>query len=277
MLSPQAIVDEIGHGVKDALELSNLWLGVERSTFKTADIHPEYVTTVKVAERLMNIDREIAMEAHMDAIRQHLGNVARLHAIGRPPPFPSPSPSAKPRVDFKAVDAILAAHRFHGTAGKKKSAKRIDILVKDSDATQPPLLMVEAKLGISNIAGVKSDVDRLINLLHMHEKVGLHDRVYGAVVFHLMADQGDAATLSKRGSRFAAKIQAHIQTAMTTYPWLVGRAEMISRFAIVQSATTYDEHHDDGTSETMFAKAGYAFAPGLVLLGANPSIRTVSF
>lgn len=263
-MTPQTIVNEIGQGLTDALKISNLLLGVERSISETADIHPEYVTTVKVAERLLHPDREIAMEAHIEAIRGHLGRVARLQALGD---------SAR----FAAVGPILKAHTFVDETPGQIGTKRIDILVKDSDTSRPPLLMVEAKLGISNVAGVKKDVDRLVNLLHMHQKVGLHPHVYGAAVFHLLAVDGDATKLATRGANFAAKIQAHVDALTRTHPWLVGRADLIAGAAVVEGVTTYDEHFEGDVSQTLFGKAGYAFAPGLVLLGADADIRTVNF
>jgi hypothetical protein len=39
----------------------------------------------------------------------------------------------------------------------------------------------------------------------------------------------------------------------------------------------YTELHDDGSLEEVFARRGYAFAPGLVLLGRADDVEKVTF
>ncbi|WP_148560934.1 hypothetical protein [Magnetospira sp. QH-2] len=74
-MNAQEVVNRIGDGVKAALNTNQLFLGVEQFEFENADIHPEYVTTVKVAENLTGPSVVVSLETHMKTLRhQALGS-----------------------------------------------------------------------------------------------------------------------------------------------------------------------------------------------------------
>lgn len=260
-MNAQDVVNSIGDGVAGALATNRLFLGVEVDAFQNADIHPEYVTTVEVAKRLTGPEREVSLEAHMKELRRQARALSWMRAGGK-------------MADLPSIDAKLAPFKFG-----KKDSRRLDILVRQSGALQPPLLMVEAKLGVRNLAGVIRDVDRLVRLFDMYEVAGLlaEHTIYGAAVFHSMEEGNDTGIAGVRAQALLQGVQAHLAAVKTSRPWLNGEAGLPHQGTVMQPVTGYTEHYGNGTSEDVFAKDCFHFAPGLVLLGNATDVMTVQF
>jgi len=260
-MDAQEIVKAIGEGVAQALSTSQLFLGVEEDAFKNADIHPEYVTTVEVAKKLTAPDRVVSLETHMKEIRRHARSLACVH-------------NRMNKETLPGIDATLARYRFG-----KKDSQRLDILVRSSEIQRPPLLLAEAKLGIENLPGVIQDIDRVVRLLTMYSDLKLPDlnTIYGAVLFHFMEEENDTGDLNQKGQKLVKGIDAHLQNLRVTKSWLRSRVGMLKQGATVYPVTGYREIYDDGSEAEVFAKHGFAFAPGLVLLGNADDVDSVQF
>jgi hypothetical protein len=254
------VVQAVGRGVVAALRTSELLLGVEEFASRNADIHPEYITTVKVAEKLTGPDRVVSLEALMKDIRRDAEFLARLKDL-------------KASANWPAIAATLKRPAY--CFGKK----RLDILVRESSTERPPLLMVEAKLGVKNAAGILADVDRLVTLFEMYQAVGALQghAVYGAVVFHAMQETGTAATLPTYAGALLSSVQSHLANLSQQNSWLQFNAGLLSATLIQQPVQGYREDHDDGTSENVFEKDQFAFQAGMILIGTTADVATVQF
>lgn len=260
-MDAQEIVDAIGEGVASALAANKLFLGVEVDAFQNADIHPEYVTTVEVAKKLTGVDRQVSLEAHMKELRRQARTLAWIKLGGS-------------QAGLKVVAAKLTPYKFG-----KKDSRRLDILVRQADSSIPPLLMVEAKLGVRNLKGVIEDIDRLVRLFDMYDAVGLlkDHTIYGAAVFHSMEEGNDTGAAGVRAQTLLQGIQAHLATVIASRPWLEWSAGLPSAGTVIEPMTGYTEHYEDGSTEDVFAKDCFHFAPGLVLLGNAADVPTVAF
>lgn len=178
------------------------------------------------------------------------------------------------KADLPSVDAKLAPFKFG-----KKDSRRLDILVMQADALQPPLLMVEAKLGVRNLPGVIQDIDRLVRLFDMYHAVGLlaEHTTYGAAVFHSMEEGNDKGVAGSRAQSQLQGVRAHLDTVRAARPWLKTKAGLPSHGAVTEPVVGYTEHYEDGATEDVFAKDCFHFAPGLVLLGNAPDVATAQF
>lgn len=263
-MKAEEVVARIGRGVRNALATNEFFLGVEVEAFVNADIHPEYITTVKVGEALAGPDRVVSLETHMKQLRQHAASLARMRSLGGD------------RARRAMIDMGLSGFVFG-----KKDSKRLDVLVLDADPLAPPLLMAEAKLGVSNLSGVLKDVDRIIRLLDMFEVVGERsDVTYGAVVFHLLKE--DVATPDGRviiatdesAQQLMEGITAHLSEAHKTRAWLKSKVGLLKSAGRIEKARGYVE---DGEEDLVFAKHGFLFSPGLVLVGSNEDIDSINF
>jgi len=262
-MNAQDIVDRIGSGVQAALKTKQLFLGIEQFEFENADIHPEYVTTVKIAENLTGLDPEVvvSLETHMKMLRRQAMRIVRLKNW-----------SDKDR--RAEIERRISRYKFG-----KKDRQRLDVLVKPADALSPPYLIAEAKLGVHNLSGVLEDIDRIVKLLRMYEEAGVLEKhaVYGAVVFHLMQEGANAQGLESRAGNFLAGVSAHLSDISSKHSWLNSKPGLLTSCQVVEGVSGYQEYHDDGTVEDVFGKDGFAFMPGLVLLGNADDISTVSF
>ncbi len=260
-MNAQEVVDTIGAGVAAALATNQLFLGVEVDAFQNADIHPEYVTTVEVAKQLTGQDRQVSLEAHMKELRWQARTLSWMALGGK-------------KSDLASVNAKLAPFKF-GT----KDSRRLDILVRQSDALQPPLLMVEAKLGVRNLPGVIQDIDRVVRLFDMYDAVGLlkGHHIYGAVVFHSMEEGNDTGVAGVRALSLLQGVRSHLNTVRAPRPWLKANAGLPRSGTVIQPVVGYTEHYVDGTTDDVFAKDCFHFAPGLVLLGNAADVDTVQF
>lgn len=261
-IDAQEIVTSIGRGVADAFATNRLFLGVEVGAFQNADIHPEYVTTVEVAKQLTAPDRKVSLEAHMKELRKQARSLSWMALGGNKAVLPG-------------IDSKLAPYQFG-----KKDSQRLDILVRLADALQPPLLIVEAKLGIRNLPGVVQDIERIVRLLDMYEALGLLAKytVYGAAVFHSMEEGNDTGAAGAKAQTLLQGVQTYLASVVAARSWLKAKAGLLQQHGtIIQPVTGYTEHYDDGSSEAVFAKDCFSFAPGLVLLGNAADVTTAQF
>jgi hypothetical protein len=253
----------IGAGVAEAFRTCRFFLGVETEAFENADIHPEYVTTVEVAKTLTGIDRYVSLETHMKDLRKEARQLALMRAWGKPGSRP-------------AIADILKLFTF-GT----KDSCRIDIVVRPSSEEQPPYLLAEAKLGVRNVAGITSDIDRVIRLLDMYHQLGLLDQnpVYGAVLFHSAQEGGSSESAALAAQGLLTKVDRHLSALKVEHPWLKTKAGLLSSEATHKPVQGYWEQYgeDDGDGEMVFAKKSFTFAPGLVLMSHRADVDNVTF
>ena len=232
--------------------------------FENADIHPEYVTTVKVAEKLTDPEFVVSLEAKMKMLRYHAAGIVRLRNCGS---------KSKWERGSKLIE------RLDGYNFGKSDGQRIDILVRTTDPVAPPVLVAEAKLGhgiwlVSSRTSTESSVySECIGMWRSSTATGM----YGAVVFHSMLDGKDMNVLSGRSSNRLNAIRAHLKELSDTHSWLRHKADLLHSFKIVDPVYGYREHCDDGSYEDVFGKDMFAFAPGLVLLGNANDIASAAF
>ena len=81
--------------------------------------------------------------------------------------------------------------------------------------------------------------------------------------------------LPQQGVGLLAGIESYLTEIIQAKPWLSAKAGLLSYGATVQPIVGHTEHYDDGTTEDVFAKESFSFAPGLVLLGNAPAIGAV--
>ena len=258
------IVERIGKGVQAALKTNQLFLGIEQFEFENADIHPEYITTVKVGEQFTEPEYIVSLETQMKTLRRDAKGIVRL----------------KNCVSKSAWESAgKTIERLDNYKFGKKDRERIDILVRPFDAMVPPVLVGEVKLGVRNLKGITTDIDRIMHLLCMYEEADLlkRHRMYGAVVFHLMLDGKATDALSPHASNLLAKIRDHLKDISSSKPWLKHRADLLHSFQVSEPVSGYREFHEDGTVENVFGKDRFTLAPGLVLLGTVEDVETVDF
>lgn len=256
-------VSRIGAGVSEALNTCRFFLGIETETFENADIHPEYVTTVEVAKKLTGVDRHVSLETHMKELRRQAGGLARLR-------------STNDRQRWVEIAELLKEYKFG-----EKDSRRLDIVVRPSSEDRPPLLLAEAKLGISNVAGVIQDIDRVTCLLTMYHRLGLldHHQTYGAILFHSAKEGGGEKAAALAAQKLLTTVRAHLSSVTETYPWLHAKAGILAANAQHQPVQAYWEQYGEreGEGEFVFAKTSFTFAPGLILLGNGEDVDTVAF
>lgn len=262
-LAPQDIVTLIGQGIENAFQTSIRFLGVEIDRFSNTDIHPEYLTTVEVAKSLIAADRHVSLETHMKELRTRARKLASMN-------------KAKTGATLSSIDLTLAGYRFG-----KADSQRLDILVRLAEEDRPPLLMVEAKLGDGKLPGIIQDIDRILRLFDMYESLGLltDHKVYGAVVFHSIEEDNTSGTTTAAAQSLLAAVNAYLAlpSVTTGRSQLHSKAGLLKTGSVLQPVTGYVEDYDDGQSETIFAKKSFYFAPGLILLGNDANIPTVTF
>ena len=255
------IVDRVGNGVKDALKTNQLFLGVERSDFENANIFPEYVTTVKVAENLAGPDYVVSLETQMKMLRRQAIGIAKIK-------------NGNNKNCRNEIVRQLSRYKFG-----KKDSERLDVLVRSECSLSPPHLMAEAKLGVRNIRGILNDIDRIVKLLSMYNEAGAFDNnsIYGAVIFHLMEENLNVSGLKSHAKNFINIINDHLSSNYSEYNWLYHNSGLLSSCQISEGVNAYEEHHDDGAIEKVCSKDKFTFMPGLILLGNADDIKNVSF
>ena len=261
-MNAEEIVAAVGKGLRNALLTNRNFLGIEQGCVVNADIRPEYLMTVKLAQELAAADHVVVPEASMKKLRNHARALARHKALGK---------GDKAR-EAAVREALNQENYDFGT-------ERIDILVRGSSVLEPPLLLVENKLGVKNADGVIKDIDRVVTLLGMYKRAGLLDRyhIYGAVVFHAMEEQGTAISLEEFAADILRRIANHLDLLRPQHPPLKIKAGLLSDSLIQGSASAFEEDHEDGTREMIFQRDQYAFQAGLVLIGNAPDVISVRF
>ena len=255
------IVRCIGKGVQSAMKTNRLFLGIDRVETEIADVRPEYVTTVKVAERLIDAGHVVSLETLMKTLRQNAMGLVRLR-------------NRENREGSESILEPLKKNRFG-----KKDSWRLDILVRSCEEMSPPMLLAEVKLGVRNVDGIRKDVDRIVKLLAMYHDAELmeeHD-IYGAVVFHSLVEGEEKDRSSTRGSKLLTRIQDHLKQRSSCHRWLKHKVDFLHRFEVTEPISGYQEFHEDGTVESVFQKHQYTFVPGLVLMGNARDVETVDF
>lgn len=260
-MDAQYIVDQIGLGVTDALNTAQFFLGIEEFEFTNADIHPEYITTVKVGERFTGPDRVVSLETSKGTLLKQALKLAHLH-------------NWSDKVAQQSAGAELGVYKFG-----KKNTQRIDVVVRPSESSAPPMLLAEAKLGVRNLQGVLEDINRVVKLIAMYRRAigpGNH-YPYGAVVFHAMKEKANEDELQHFASNLLKGIVAHMSTICVSTPWIKYSSGLLTRHKVTKGVSGYTELLPDGSTEDVFAKDAFAFAPGMVLLGTANDITSVQF
>lgn len=261
------IVKSIARGAQNAFKTNTQFLGIEEETFNNANIRPEYIMTVKIGEALTDPSHIVSLETQFKHIRGYAQQIAIRREFGR-------------RDKIDSIRSTLARYTFG-----KKDSQRLDILVRDANNDLPPLLMVEAKLGSSNISGIFEDVRRVARAIDMFDSIGLRDdSMYGAVVFHVFEeDKMDDDNVINNHALDSFKSTLNIIRAFLnneikhSFPWLRTRSDMLTVGAIKTNVTGYREYYGEDHFEDVFGKLGYYFIPGMILIGSSADIDTVSF
>lgn len=247
------IVKRISTGVLNALNVKRLLFGIEADSISNPELRPEYITTIEVAKSLTGIDHDVSVEAFMRDLRKN----ALMFAI----------------LNDQSADArrkLRDDYRFG-----KKDSKRLDVLVMPDGASGLPLLMVEAKLSVSNLSGIKKDVDRLIRIFDMFNDAGAlkpGKTLYAAAVFHEWIEGNDGGSASKTGARTVADMQSYLCTVRSGRPWLHTNVGLLETKALVLPAVTHREVYPDDTCEEVLTRKSLTFLPGLVLMGISPDV-----
>ena len=92
-----------------------------------------------------------------------------------------------------------------------------------------------------------------------------------------MEEGNDTGAAGARARALLEGIEAHLATVAASHPWLKWSAGLPSAGTVIEPMTGYTEHNEDGSTEDVFAKDCFHFAPGLVLLGNAPDVPTVAF
>ncbi|WP_156398874.1 hypothetical protein [Methylobacterium sp. Leaf469] len=283
MITADNIVDDIAKGVREALRTSEFLLGAEAREFQHPEIHPEYLVTIEVAKKMGRMDRVVALETHMDDLRNNAKRKAISVKMLKSSKYSKAkeereSISALRDAEIAKINQIVSGSTYQfSAAGKGK--KRVDIVVFTSDTKDPPVLIAEAKLGSQTPDAIIADIDRVITLLQMYRDLGLDHNIYGAVFFYRMLKGGSILGVQGNARNLLERISSHLSNkkADVKYSWLKSKADLLSRESYVEPIQAYEELYDDGSTETVFARRGFAFAPGLVLLGRSDDVETVSF
>ncbi|MEA3643244.1 MAG: hypothetical protein VBE63_25395, partial [Lamprobacter sp.] len=245
----QDIVENIGAGLKNALETSRSFLGVEAGDYEYPIIRPEYLATVKIAENLTGPDVTVRLEARMSKLTDDARKLKKFADL------------------FKSQKRIKT--NCCNSNPKRNDAKRIDILVSSSDTPPVPILVCEVKLGLNKVNGLKKDIDRLIAILETYSNHGLLDqhRMYGAVVFHTMHEGVQTDEAQTTTEKYRKILENHCKSRAEKLPWLNYNVCSIKRSQLSEPVCGEEVIHDDGNVEKVFCRDQYAFIPGLILLG----------
>lgn len=266
---------DIARGVRNALSASQRLLGAEAIDFEHPQIHPEYLVTVEVAKSLSSPERVAALETHMDDLRRNAQRLALIEARATH----NGQRKAEHQLRLDEIERVLADPAFQfSSEAQGRGKKRVDIAVFQSEPREAPLLIAEAKLGRQSPGAIVADIDRVICLLRLHKELNFKGPLYGAVFFYRMLKGGSLEGVRGRAASLLKTIEAHLQTerARPNQTWLTSKAGLLTRETFHEPVQPYEELHPDGTSESVFARKGFAFAPGLVLLGSTRDVSSVA-
>lgn len=274
MVTADDVVADIAQGVRNALGVSQQLLGAEAIDFEHPQIHPEYLVTVEVAKSLSSPERVVAMETHMDDMRTNARRLALRKALFKH--------KSRNNADYQLrvgeIDNILADPAFEFSGEEQgQGKKRVDIAVFKPDL-ESPILIAEAKLGCQSPAAIIADINRVICLLRLHKELDYDGALYGAVFFYRMLKGGTLNGLQGRAANLLKEVDAHLcqEQAKSNQNWLRFKAGLLTRGEFHEPIQAYEESHPDGTTESVFARKGFSFAPGLILLGSTCDVCEVT-
>lgn len=257
-MKPNEIIECIGHGISDAFGVNDQFLGMDGSTYRNANIKPEYISTVKVGERFTGANRIVTLEMIMKDIRHSLG--IPMYEVN------------KPWEKYTALrNQIKNKYKF----GKK----RIDVAVQNtSGPSNAPFLLIEIKLDPNNKKGIIEDLNRLIRLLDMYYYANVTKKlpVYAALAFAIQKEDCDKKGLYTFAKSTIEDIEEHLTSKKMKHTWLKAKVGIIAEHLKVTQPTAEELDHGNGNTENVFAKSGYAFAPAMVLLGFEKDIENTN-
>ena len=255
----QNVVDDIGQGVQNAFKTCEHFLGLDKVQHTNADISPEYIVTVKVAESLAGADFVVRAEEVMKDLKSRAKGFSRMNNLGN-------------SKTWKTLEKKIDKYKFG-----KKDTQRLDILVASDATSSPPYLVAEAKLGVDNEAGVCEDINRIVKLLAMFEVSGAFadHAIYGAVIFHIMCQGVDTKKITRQSKNLLNGIDNHVANKQKQHKWLKYNFGLLKQYRVVENTRTYIIDHGDEPPEDV--KDSFVFMPGLVLFGNADDVDTVRF
>ena len=249
MFSAQLVSDEIGQGVRNALHTCERFLGLDRIQEQNADIHTEYIVTVKVAEKFASADTVVKLENQMKELKSRAKSFARHRNMD----------------DWSKGSDIMECIEDNYKFGEIDT-QRLDISVAPHDSSRPPYLMVEVKLGANKKAGILEDMRRIVKLLEMFQFSGALDEyiVYGAVVFHIFYENVNQEGLTTKSQKLLTDIESLAIQKVGNNALLKYRIERLDKFGVEHIEVRDTECNPD---EPPDYKNDFAFTPCLVLFG----------
>lgn len=228
--------------------------------FKNADIRPEYVITVEVAKQLIGPDRQVKLEVQMKELRSQARGLSR-------------SRQWRQNVTFASINKALEQYKFG-----RKDSQRLDIVVLREESFKPPFLLVEIKLGIKNLHGIKKDINRIVRLFEMYKELKLLEfTIYGAVVFLVMEEDNGTGVAGRKTQKLLCNMKKYLQSVQLDQDRLYINQGLLKNGTIIRQVTGYTEHYNDMASEEILAKKPFYFAPVLLLLGNAKDVESVIF
>ena len=256
-MDAQSIVNDIGAGVKNALYTCERFLGLDRIQEENADIHTEYIMTVKIAEEFARADVVVRLENQMNELRNR----------------------AKSSIRHKYPDDLKQGNKEMLTLEKMYSfgQKRIDISVAPNDERLPPHLITEIKLGVGNKAGIHDDMERVVKLMEMFKVSGALDEhsVYGAVIFHMLYENIDEDRMTEKSNQLIEDIKTIATMQQRKNSWLKFKVGILDKFSVVEDEPNPETTREDDAPEEL--KKNFKFAPALVLYGNADDVVNVDF
>ena len=250
MFSAQLVSNQIGQGVRNALHTCERFLGLDRIQEQNADIHTEYIVTVKVAERFASADTVVNLENQMKELKSRAKSFARYRNIDNLEKGNNIIKRIEDNYKFGQIDT-----------------QRLDISVAPHNSWRPPYLMVEVKLGANKKAGILEDMRRIVKLLEMFQFSGALDKhtVYGAVVFHIFYENVNQQGLTTKSKKLLEDIESLAIQQVNNNAWLKYRIDRLDKFSVEHIETRDNECNTDEPPEDK--KKDFAFTPCLVLFG----------
>lgn len=137
------IVRLVGIGIQSAFKANTDFLGMEKGFYENADIKPEYISTVKLAESFVSTFRivkpetkmrDLRSDASMQIVINHMSNGNDRLGENR-------------KKGRELAQKLKRDFRFNKEESDQNEGQKIDISVCLSDRPSPPNLLLEIKLG----------------------------------------------------------------------------------------------------------------------------------
>ena len=258
-MNAQEVVNSIAQGMREAHKLSEAFLGAEQIDYEVPIIRPEYLATVKIAEQLTDPSMCVALEAPMKDVRSKLCSGLRIMKNNPAKGW------------FKNI-----GERFRFG---KKDGERLDVLVSPSVPFEHPMLLIEIKLSVRNISGLKKDVERILKIMLMYNELDLlkKQKIYAAVVFHELVEGIGIVAFNNVLKKHIQKLDKFCDSKSKEHKWLRYKVGPLTRGTVVEPIKGQEIVYAEGQAELEFCRDKYIFSPGLILLGNAPDIETVQF